>query len=392
VIGDGDLMTCFEEAFEAAPELIAHAPGRINLIGEHTDYNGGFVLPAAINRDIRMAARLTGSHLTRLHSENYAARFEFEQDGSLEAVADGATGWYSFFVAVVDQFRRRGFRVPGMDVAIHGDVPLGAGLSSSAAYEVCAAVLLDHVCGAGISRKDLALLAQAAEHSPFVGVRCGIMDQFVSALGRENHALLIDCHSLSCESVPFDGSCATIVIVNSLKRRGLVDSAYNQRRRQCEEGLEMMQRLAGETFPTIRHIPGEVFMRHADSLPELVRRRLRHNLGENRRVFEFVAAMRASDFTRLGALLNESHVSLRDDFEVSCAELDTIVEIASGCNGAFGCRMTGGGFGGCAVALVEPAAVESFEHTLSRDYYAPRGLKPEVYTSPAAAGAGIRTL
>ncbi len=406
MIDDRKLTTLFRETYGTAPTLIARAPGRINLIGEHTDYNGGFVLPAAINREIRMAARVrAGAVTTRLRSANFGESHEFDSAGSGIALP-AKKGWANFFLAVADQFVRRGAKLPALDVAIDGDVPLGAGLSSSAAYEVCAAVLYDHLCGTRIARRDIALLAQAAEHSPFVGVRCGIMDQFASALGAEAHALRIDCHSLDYDTVPFDPAGAAIVIINTNKPRELRDSDYNRRRAECEEGLARLRELAASDasaagdaphprdprFPTLRHVPAAVFARHEGDLPADVARRVRHNLSENARVNEFVAALETGDWTTAGRLLYASHTSLRDDFQVSCAELDAIVEIARTLPGVHGCRMTGGGFGGCAVALVRPDAVDAFAAALAPEYRRRTGLTPDIYTSPPAEGAGIRAV
>lgn len=385
MIDNETMMARFDEVFGGAPVLIARAPGRINLIGEHTDYNGGLVLPAAINREIKMAARARKSGPIRLFSENYGEEYSFYPVDELSLPA--AKGWHSFFMAVADQFARRGAAVPPMDVFINGDVPLSAGLSSSAAYEVCAAVLLSHVCGTNIGMKQLALLAQAAEHSPFVGVRCGIMDQFASALGCKDHALLVDCHTLECEAVPFSSKNAAIVIVNSMKQRELRASEYNQRRRECEDGLKKICAISGHQFPTVRHIPMSVFSRYTGKLSENERKRLRHNLTENQRVLDFVAALRADDWRGCGNLLCQSHESLRDDYDVSCAELDRIVEIARNCDGVYGCRMTGAGFGGCAVALVTPGAVDDFSRGLSAEYEKEFTARPGIYVSTPADGA-----
>jgi len=371
------------------PDWLAWAPGRVNLIGEHTDYNGGFVLPVAIDRGIGMAARVTGEERLRLWSMDYTAEWQCAAGEDLARLSAEPHGWHSYFVAVVDQFQRRGFGVPGLDVVIGGDVPSGAGLSSSAAYGVCAAVLLDAVLGSKIARRDLALMAQAAEHSPFVGVRCGIMDQFASALGARDHALFLDCHTMEHELVPFDSAGAALVIINTKKRRGLVESEYNRRRAECEEGLARLCQLAGQPFETLRHVTPDVFAAHEARLPEVVRRRVRHNVTENARVRAFVEGLRRGDWPVLGTLLYESHASLRDDFEVSCAELDAVVEMAGRCPGVHGCRMTGAGFGGCAVALVEPAAVSTVCSALARDYEALFGVTPDILVSAPAGGASV---
>ena len=387
---DDDAIKRFEKRYRCRPQLVSTAPGRVNLIGEHTDYNGGFVLPAAINRSIRIAARVRRDDSLNLYSETFNESVSFSISARIRPPQ--IKGWYSYFTAVVDQFMDRGASLPGMDVSIFGDVPLGAGLSSSAAFEVCAAVLLDRVCGTKLSRKELALLSQSAEHSEYVGVKCGIMDQFISTLGEKDHALFIDCFSLDTRLVPFDSARASIVIVNSMKKRGLMDSEYNMRRGECEKGFQLMKRLSRTDFPSIRHIPSEIFDKYKKKLPEKSRMRLAHNLSENQRVQDFVQALKYADFAKAGILLYESHESLKSDYEVSCEELDRIVDIASFCEGVYGCRMTGAGFGGCAVALVLPAAAGEFSKRMVSEYDRAFHLIPEIYITPPAPGALLREI
>lgn len=387
MISDSSLTQAFAAAFSGNPALIARAPGRINLIGEHTDYNGGFVFPAAIAYEIKMAARAATGSVTRLHSVNYNENFEYDTAEGLPE--PGETHWYSYWLGVCLQFEEKGFTIPALEVAIHGDVPLGAGLSSSAAFEVCAATLLNYVLNAGIDAKDLALMAQAAEHSKYVGVMCGIMDQFASALGEQAHALLLDCHSTDYERVPCDPTGASIVIINSNKHRELRSSEFNTRRRECEEGLRLLNGLSGADYPTLRHVPQDVFDAHAGALPEKVRQRVKHNLAENARVMRFVDALKANDWTTAGTELYASHASLRDDYEVSCSELDAIVDIARESGLAHGCRMTGGGFGGCAVALVPPHQVDAFIANMQSQYPQRTGLQPTIYQSEPVQGANV---
>lgn len=378
----------FKKQYGSDPVIVASAPGRVNMIGEHTDYNGGFVLPTAINREMVMAASPNNSQVLRLYAGNMKSRFEIELDAINPEV--NRPNWVSYFLAVVDEFRQLGGKAPvGLDVYLLGDIPLGAGLSSSAAYEVCAGVMWNHFLESGLSLKDIALLAQRAEHSPYVGVQCGIMDQFVSALSQEKHLIRIDCHSLEYEPVPMKGDGACIVIINSMKRRGLVDSEYNQRRNECDEGLKLIQELSGKHFETLRHIPMDVFHQYEEQLPELVCKRVRHNLTENERVLEFSQAVATSDWNQAGELLYASHESLRDDFQVSCDELDLIVEIARKREGVYGCRMTGAGFGGCVVALVHPEQVNSFTNALMASYTRNTGKKPEIYVTTACQGAHL---
>ena len=319
---------------------------------------------------------------------NFNQKFTIDVNAEL-VCAEKPYTWANYFIAVVDQFQKRGVAIQGMNVVLNGDVPLGAGLSSSAAYEVCVAVMLDTICSTKIEKPQIALLSQAAEHSPFVGVRCGIMDQFISALGQADHALLIDCHSLEYQLIPFDSSRASIVIINSMKRRGLMDSEYNTRRSECEQGLALIRELSGEAYETIRHIPMEVFEKYQDKLSDGMRARLRHNLTENARVHALAEALTVNDWNAAGKALYASHASLRDDFGVSCKELDTIVEIAQTIDGVYGCRMTGAGFGGCAVALVNPDTVAQFEKTMTQEYFLRTGMECVIYTSTPCAGAGM---
>ncbi|MFH0794373.1 MAG: galactokinase, partial [bacterium] len=324
-----------------------------------------------------------------LCSEDFNEQFTIDLSRNLEPPPD--MSWPNYFLGVLDQFGRKGMPFSGMEVLIKGDVPIGAGLSSSSAFEVCAATLVNESYGGILPRKEIALLAQRAENGPFVGVACGIMDQFAAVFAEADKALLIDCHSLDYETVDLDCGAA-IVIVDSMKRRDLLDSQYNRRREECEEGLERIRALTGKKFATIRHIPDEVFEKHQEKLPENIRRRLRHILRENARVHQFVGALERGYFRSAGNLLCESHRSLRDDFQVSCAELDCIVEAACGCDGVLGCRMTGAGFGGCAVALVNPQRVEEFKQTVKSKFFQEFGVEPRIYVTRACAGAGFRAL
>ena len=243
--------------------------------------------------------------------------------------------------------------------------------------------------GAGLSAVEVALLAQAAEHSPFVGVRCGIMDQFASTLGRENEAILLDCHTHDFEGVPLDADAFEIVIIDSMKRRGLVDSAYNERRQACEEGVEILRKGSGVDYPSLRHVPPEVFETSKAHMPENIRKRVRHNVSENERVLAFARLAREGRWEEAGRLLYESHASLRDDFEVSCKELDAIVNAASGIPGVLGCRMTGAGFGGCAVALVRPSARENFVQQMQTALTKELAQVPIFYVTKAVEGAKV---
>lgn len=386
MIRDADILDFFASHFMSPASWIAHAPGRVNLIGEHTDYNGGLVLPAAIDREVRMAARVISEPRIRAVSRGY--RGELAVDLRTPFQPFRYQKWGNYLLGVLEQFRQRGIELPGLQIAIMGDVPRGAGLSSSAALEVCFATLLNAVARAGLGTKEIALIGQAAEHSLYVGVNCGIMDQFISARGERDAALLIDCHSLETRSVPLDSSKAAILILDSRKKRGLVDSEYNRRRSECTEALEQLRTLAGERFESLRHVSVEVFERFADRLPESPRRRARHNVTENRRVQAFAEALAHDDFVRAGALLGEAHDSMREDFEASCPEIDCLVDTAGRTPGVFGCRITGGGFGGCAVALAEPARAGEAAESILSAYREQTGLRGEAYVTSPSEGAG----
>jgi galactokinase len=387
MIHNRTILEFFERSFGCRATLVARAPGRVNLIGEHTDYNGGFVMPMAIDREMKMAAAPNGEGLFRLRSLQFEKSAEFKTNQTVLNVKPGA--WQTYFFAVVREFLEKGIELPGMDVVIAGDVPLGAGLSSSAAYEVCAATLLNSACDAGLSGKEIALLAQRAENSPHVGVQCGLMDQYASALGREDCAVMLDCFDREHEYVPIPSDDCAVIVINSNKRRELAGSEYNARRLECESALEKLRAASRENFPSLRHLPAEMLDRHARELTEAEFRRARHNVTENARVSLFSKALRQRDLSTAGGLLYGSHASLRDDFQVSCAELDSIVDIARRSAGVYGCRMTGGGFGGCAVALVKPASSEEFIQSMRDSYFERTTLVPEVYQVTATAGAEV---
>jgi len=373
----------FRGHYGALPELIVRAPGRVNLIGEHTDYNDGYVLPIAINRSVLVALTRRADRMVRLRAADFCEQDAFSLD-SIEHVERRRWSNYQRGVAVVLQ--ARGFDLPGVDVAIASDVPAAAGLSSSAALEVSMAVAWQTLVGFELSRPDLALLCQRAENT-FVGVNCGIMDQFISALGQKDAALLIDCRSLEHRAVALPEG-GRVVVMDTRKSRGLADSAYNTRRAECEEGVRLLRvHLPG--IRALRDVSWQQFVGYADDLPDNVRKRCRHVIAENQRVVESVDALARGDAAAFGRLMDASHRSLRDDYEVSCAELDAMVEAAWRAPGVIGARMTGGGFGGCAVALVEQDQSEAFSQQVAKEYQSVTGLEPSLYVCTAEAGAGI---
>ncbi|MBI5650862.1 MAG: galactokinase [Chloroflexi bacterium] len=373
-----DIQTEFKKIFGGLPEKIFRAPGLVNLLGEHTDYNAGFVLPMAIDRAVLIAARRRADRVVRMIARDFDhARSEF----SLDAITrDDAHAWSNYVRGVAAMLHARGYNLPGVDLLIRGDVPRGSGLSSSAALEVCAATMFAAIAQLDISKIEIAQVCQRAENE-FVGVQCGIMDQFASARARADHALLIDCRDLTHELVALPRG-AVIVVCDTMKRRGLVASEYNTRRAECEHAA----RLLGA--PSLRDVSREEIARRENELPPVIARRARHVITENARVLDAVIAARQNDLAAFGRGMNESHASLRDDFAVSCAELDAMVEIARGQRGCFGARLTGAGFGGCTVNLVAEDSVEEFCAQVAREYASRVSVAPQIYACRAADGAG----
>jgi galactokinase len=360
---------------------VYRAPGRVNLIGEHTDYNDGFVLPAAIEFYCWAAVAPRGDRKLVIHSENFNETIE-ESLNSLSPPAK--KHWANYPLGVAWALHQAGKPVAGANIYIVGEVPLGSGLSSSAAIEVAVGFALLGNSGHEVERTELAELCQRAENE-FVGARVGIMDQFVSCYGRASHALLLDCRSLEHKYVKLPPDLQ-LVICNTMVKHELASSEYNARRAECEEGV----RLFREVFPEIRALRDVALFRLENqraSLSPKVLARCRHVITENARVKSAVEAFGRGDIKTLGALMHDSHRSLRDDYEVSCKELDLMVEIASAQPGLIGARMTGGGFGGCTINLVESAAVNDFKRNVAAEYSSRTDLTPEIFVSPASEGA-----
>lgn len=384
------MILTYREFFRLNPQWTSRAPGRVNLIGEHTDYSGGFVLPAAIDHHVRLIAGPSKTNETNLRSILFKETWSADLTAVKKPLKPGS--WPSYYAGVAAEFRKLGYKVPHLNVLIDGIVPAGAGLSSSAAFEVAVATLLNMILKANLSQKDIALLSQRAENGPYVGVNCGIMDQYASAHGEQDRAILLDCYSLEHEMVEFDSSKAKILIINSMKKRGLVDSQYNLRRQQCQQGLDKINELTGENYPSLRHIPAEAFEAVKNQLDENVIKRVRHNITENQRVHEFADALKTGNVERLGQLLYESHASLRDDFEVSCRELDLIVQLSKEIDDVYGCRMTGAGFGGCCVALIKPSEGDQIVRDYINRYQEELRITPECYLTDPGAGADAQHL
>lgn len=373
-----ELKDRFGKLYGREPRIFS-APGRVNLIGEHTDYNDGFVLPMAIDRRTYVAAAPRADARVRCVSNGFDGLVEFELSDSLAPADD----WANHVRGMAACFLRDGVPLRGADLLISSEVPLGAGLSSSAAIEVAVGLALLKISEQPVDLMKLALTGQRAEHE-FAGTKSGIMDQYIAALGVEGHALLIDCRTLKHEAVPMEIGEARVVICNSMVKHNLAAGEYNQRRAECEEAVRL---LASSQIQSLRDIDAEDLYWGVGPLPEVLARRVEHVVTENARTLAAVTALRKGDLVQFGKMMFYSHQSLRDDYEVSCRELDVLVEIADGCAGVFGARMTGGGFGGCTVNLVAGDYVENFIATLSEAYERATGLKAECYVCRPSDGA-----
>jgi galactokinase len=372
----------FLTQFGYGPDLIAQAPGRVNLIGEHTDYNDGFVLPCAINYYTVVCAAARPDTLVRVVAADYGdAIDEFDVSDTLQADTEPGRGWVNYVRGMLQVAKMRGYPIEGLDLVIAGDVPQGAGLSSSASLEMALAETFNQLFTWSASKSDLALLGQAAENN-FVGCQCGIMDQYISAMGREQQALLIDCRSLEARAVELPPG-TQIVIVNSNVRRGLVDSEYNSRRQQCEAAAKQLG------VKALRDVSVEMLNRRMAELDPLVLRRARHVVTENDRVLQAEMAMNAANLPLMARLMAQSHVSMRDDFEITVPPIDTLVEMIKDELGeAGGVRMTGGGFGGCVVAVLPTALLEPVTGRIERDYFNATGLQADIHVCTAVDGMG----
>jgi len=371
----------FEQAFGAKPRIF-RAPGRVNLIGEHTDYNDGFVMPSAIGFYTWIAASSRADNMVHVRSEE----FHETLDLSLQELAGPPRRHWSDFVrGVAAVLMDRGYKVGGTNLIIEGQVPMGAGLSSSASLEVATALALLNGSQPAADPLELAKLCQRAEHE-FVGTRCGIMDQFIAVFGQVDHALMLDCRSLKAEALAIPHE-ARLVICNSMVKHVLASGEYNRRRADCEAGVSILKKsLPG--INALRDVSPTQLETHRRELPEVVYRRCRHVTSENQRVLDAARALRSGNLAEFGRLMYDSHRSLRDDYEVSCRELDLLVEIASECKGVYGSRMTGGGFGGCTITLVESRDAREFQEKLSHRYKEATSITPAIYVCSAAQGAG----
>jgi galactokinase len=374
------LERCFGDG---GPMVTRRAPGRVNLIGEHTDYNDGYVLPMALEFAIEMAGRRREGAEVRVHAADLGRSVSFRVDRPIER--DPVHTWSNYVRGVLWALAQAGVPLQGMDLAFGGDIPLGAGLSSSAALEVATAEVARALLGFDLKGPHLARLCQHAEND-FVGMKCGIMDQFVSLMGRADHALFLDCRSLDHQLIPLDLGDHVIAIIHSGVKHELVGSEYNTRREECTAGLAAMRR----RFPAVAALRDATLEQLEATAPELsptLQRRCRHVITECARVLESTAALRRGDLARFGQLMNDSHDSLRDDYEVSCPEIDLLVSLARGVGAVRGARITGGGFGGCTVNLLRRGAVERLKREVLEPYEKQVGVTPHLFVTRAADGA-----
>lgn len=380
-----EMQEVFREKFGAAQTHAYFSPGRVNLIGEHTDYNGGHVFPCAISLGTYALVAPRTDGISRLYSMNLPEQgvVQFPMYG---AVKSDAYGWANYPIGVVRVMEDAGHRAAhGFDIVLYGTLPNGAGLSSSASIEVLMAVILNDELNLGIDMVELVKFSQKAENE-FVGMNCGIMDQFAVGMGKKDCAILLDCNTLSYRysKLALDG--CSIVITNTNKTHSLVTSAYNERRAQCESALKALQKV--KPIKALGELTNAEFDAIASAIPDPVeRRRARHAVYENNRTLEAVKALEANDVKRFGELMNASHVSLRDDYEVTGPELDTLAELAWQQDGVLGSRMTGGGFAGCTVSIVRDAAIPAFEKNVGDAYTAKIGYAPSFYVANIADGA-----
>ena len=395
----------FETVFGGSPSFVVSAPGRVNLIGEHTDYNDGYVFPVAIDKYIHIAVRKRTDRRAVLHALDVNESFELSLD-TLRPVPTSAPTWSSYLIGVASLLQESDDKIAGIDAVITGDVPIGAGLSSSAALSVSAALAflvsskpqfsLNTVVSEA-RKKELAALCQRVEHE-FVGVKCGIMDQTISLLGRADHGLFLDCRSLAYEHVPLNLGAHCIAICNTKVKRELAASEYNKRRAECERGVDILnQWLPGVS--SLRDIALPDFKKHEGKLPALTQKRCGYVIEENTRVLDAVSTLKARNqqtskkvddpLIAFGRLMNASHKGLRDDYEVSCRELNLLTDIARDVEGVIGTRMTGAGFGGCTVSIVHRDALETFRTRVTTEYHKQTGIEPEVYLCNVSNGAQV---
>jgi galactokinase len=378
-----ELRQFFNRQFPAhkTPPRVFRAPGRTNLIGEHTDYNGGFVFPAAIDRATWFAIAPRHDRILKIHSEHFNETIEFSLS---ENSATPRKHWSDYVRGVAIMLQRIGIELEGADILIRSDVPLGAGLSSSASLEVSAAIALIARANRDLPKLEIAQLCQRAENE-FVGAHVGIMDQFVACFGKSAHAIFLDCRSLAHEAIPLPTEIR-LVLCNTMVKHNIAAGDYNSRRTNCEEAVARLAKVI-PNIRALRDVTPDLLQQYAHLLSDILYKRAHHVVTENARVLAARKALIDNDLESFGELMQQSHASLRDDYEVSCNELDVMADLGNNFPGCFGARMTGGGFGGCTINLVRADQVEEFAIRMREGYQGATGITPEIYSCAAADGA-----
>lgn len=376
-----NLIETFKKHYKTSntPKLF-RSPGRINLIGEHTDYNDGFVLPAAVNKEIALVMISNNSEYTNIYAydQRESVSFKFKDYQNIE------TAWAKYIIGVIDELRKAGHTIGAVDILFSGNIPMGAGMSSSAALECATVFAYNELFQLGLSNWEMTKLAQSAENN-FVGVMCGIMDQFASIFSIEEEAIKLDCRSLEFESYPLKIESYVFVLVDTMVKHSLASSEYNIRRYECEKGVEILKSINPE-ISSLRDVEIDEINGAKDIMEEKVHKRCTYVVNENIRVNEAVKALAASDFDKFGQLLYETHQGLQNNYEVSCPELDFLVEATKPLPYVLGARMMGGGFGGCTINLVEASKALEFESKIKSEYQKKFNIEPEVYTVKTASG------
>jgi len=376
------IRSSFQEKYGKQPLIVA-APGRVNLIGEHTDYNQGFVLPGAVDKKIYMGIAENNTNTVNIYARQFNNSFSFSLD-DLQPVK----GWPTYLVGVSFYMLKAGATIRGMDVIIDGDIPVGAGMSSSAALCSAYGSAINEIFNNGLSRMQLALIGQKTEHH-FAEVQCGIMDQFASMHGKAGHVMKLDCRNLEYEYIPFDFPDHKIVLVNSMVSHSLASTEYNTRRLQCEEGVRILQNFLTRDVHSLRDITISELETNREKLPEEVYRRCYYILNENMRLLKGCELLRKNDLDGFGKLMYQSHEGLSKWYEVSCPELDFLAEKARDYPGVSGSRMMGGGFGGCTINIVPKAILDDFQENMHAAYTKEYGKSPEIYVTQLDDGAGV---
>lgn len=375
------LQQAFRERYNKEATIIG-APGRVNLIGEHTDYNYGFVLPGAVDKKIYVAIAPNGTSTVNVFANQFNESYSFSLD-----VSAPQKGWMNYLLGVTYHIQQRGKKIEGVDLIIDGDIPVGAGMSSSAALCSAYGFALNELFQLGLSRMDLAFIGQKTEHT-FVGLQCGIMDQFASLHGKKGHVMKLDCRSLEYEYIPFDFPAYKIVLVNSMVSHTLASSEYNVRRRQCEEGIAILKKHYPE-ITSLRDIEPAQLLQHKDELPPIVFDRCSYVVYEKERVLASCEALKKNDLATFGKLMFATHEGLSKKYSVSCTELDFLVECAQHITGVAGARMMGGGFGGCTINIVQADAVDNFTQKIQAAFANLFKKTPEVYVTQIEDGAKV---